>query len=150
MVRGRHPLLLATCGFALAGSLLLASDLVSVWRANEKLSDGDFLEHPSDPELVEASERVLSFPIGNHHDACFFLLAVGDVSSAPALLRAVRRFDETQDGRVCTEVLCFDALKRVTGHDEGSSPRAWSDWWRATGSKMPRSAFPDAPVRVPR
>ena len=123
----------------------LARELV--WIPNQQFGDADFLAHASVAEQVKAAERVLAFPVGNHHDACLLLDAAGDVRAVPALLRGLRWVPEPVDGAVvCTTIHCLDALRRITGHDAGATRKEWSTWWKTTGAALPASAFPAAPI----
>jgi hypothetical protein len=106
----------------LIGGATLVAGLVGAWWqlfgiANRRLNDVDFLEHATEEEAARTAERVLWFPIGNHHDACLMLDAVGDVRAVPALLQALRYNPPQEGGMVCTTLHCFDALRAVTGYD---------------------------------
>lgn len=131
----------------LAGATaLVAATTTAAWRLfwipTQRLGDVEFLERASDDELVDTAERVLWLPFGNHHDACLIVGEAGDVSSVPSLLQGLRYDPPLEDGMVCTTMHCLDALRLITGHDAGSSPEAWEEWWRTTGAALPASAFP--------
>jgi alpha-tubulin suppressor-like RCC1 family protein len=149
----------------IGGAALVAGLFGASWLLfgipNQRLGDVQFLEHATEEEAARTAERVLWFPIGNHHDACLMIDAVGDVRSVPALLQALRYNPPDEGGMVCTTMHCFDALRAVTGYDGGNSREEWVTWWETTGARLPASAFPlgmpsapepapPAPLRVPR
>lgn len=136
-------MLLASCGL---GALAVAGLGGRVWLANHRLGDPDFMANAPARERARVAERVLSFPIGNHHDACLALGEVGDARSIPALIGGLRWVPD--DGS-CTAMHCLDALEGLTGY-EASSREAWSTWWEETGSKLPASALPlpEPPARA--
>jgi hypothetical protein len=63
--------------------------------------------------------------------ACRRLVDVGNASSVPHLIRALRRSPENA---------CVEALKRITGVDVGTTYPAWEAWWNET--------HPDEPLSV--
>lgn len=132
---------------AITGALAAAA----WWRIqlpDRQLSDPDFMANAPPAAQVEAAERVLALPFGNHHDACIILGAHGDARSLPALIGALRWISD--DG-VCTSLHCTEALEQITGYEGADSHEAWQTWWRTTGAKLPLSAFPlPEPPRPPR
>lgn len=72
------------------------------------------------------------------HDACGELLHVGDESSVPHLIRALRFFGDGElplppgVGLVCTQSHCVDALEHITGAKVGISYSSWRAWWETT------------------
>jgi len=71
------------------------------------------------------------------HDACGDLRYVGDVSSVPHIIRALRFFPDeeiagTGRGIVCTQQHCVDVLRKLTGVDVGVSYTSWQKWWEET------------------
>jgi hypothetical protein len=72
------------------------------------------------------------------HDACIMLQDVGDSSSVPHLIRALRFFGDAElplpkgVGIICTHQHCVDALEHITGAKPGISCSSWKRWWEAT------------------
>ena len=71
------------------------------------------------------------------HDACIQLAEVGDQSSIPHLIRALRFFGDAElplpdrVGIICTQQHCVDALESLTGATVGISYQSWKHWWEA-------------------
>lgn len=101
-------------------------------------------------DLKEVAQRVLTCPVGGHHDAFLLLSKVGDAESIPYLLAALRWRPHTEPGdpMPCTKMHCLNALRRITGHDAGLNYSDWATWWASTGSKISPTAFPlnDQPI----
>lgn len=102
--------------------------LLPPWRANTRISDPEWLSTASPQDVAREASAVLRFPLGNHHDACLLLVQAGNASSVPALVHALSRFDESDDGNLCTKDHCLSALRLIAGEDHGSTFRDWSDW----------------------
>jgi hypothetical protein len=104
----------------------------------------------SKDDLKEVAQRVLTCPVGGHHDAFLVLSEFGDAASIPYLLAGLRWQPHTAPGEPmkCTKLHCLEALRAITGHDAGRNYSDWAEWWASTGSKLPRTAFPlnDQPV----
>jgi hypothetical protein len=98
----------------------------------------------SNGELKEVAHKVLTCPVGGHHDAFLHLSRVGDAESIPYLLTGLRWQPYTGKGdvMVCTKSHCLEALRKITGHDAGRNYSDWAEWWASTGSKIPPTAFP--------
>jgi hypothetical protein len=71
---------------------------------------------------------------GDPHDACLGLLSVGDMTSVPFLIDALKAFpdEEPQGGFICTWSHCVEALEHITGAKPGYSHSAWRRWQRAS------------------
>jgi hypothetical protein len=126
------------CCFAAAAFLF-----VMWWIPNQKMAELNWWENASKDELRKVSHQVLRYPIGNHHDAFIVLEKIGNAESVPLLIRALKWQDPPgEDGfTVCTLDHCLSALRSLTGVDQGTSFKAWSEWWKNTGSKKPLEAF---------
>ena len=111
---------------------------------NQKLYDLQWMNTASKEELKKVAHKVLTCPIGRHHDAFVLLLGVGDAESIPYLLTGLRwqPYTRKHDWMVCTKSHCLEALRRITGHDAGLNYSDWAEWWASTGSKLPPTAFP--------
>jgi hypothetical protein len=114
------------------------------WVPNQRLKDLQWMDAASNGELKEVAQRVLTCPVGGHHDAFLVLSRVGDAESIPYLLAALRWQPYTGKGdvMVCTKLHCLEALRKIAGHDAGLNYSDWAEWWASTGSKLPRTAFP--------
>ena len=114
------------------------------WVPNQRLKNLQWMDAASKDELKEVAQRVLTCPVGGHHDAFLVLSRVGDTESIPYLLAGLRWLPDTPKGGVmpCTKMHCLSALRRITGHDAGLNYTDWAEWWASTGSKLPRTAFP--------
>ncbi len=78
------------------------------------------------------------------HDACGSLVTVGDASSVPHLIRALRFFPDVEVsgpgyGVIDTQAHCVEALQRITGERVGYSFSVWKLWWDA---KHPQDPIP--------
>ncbi len=71
----------------------------------------------------KASYQVLSLPSIDHHDAFIVLSKIGDESSVPHLISALRREAPTKAGgmMVCTKVHCLEALANIVNQDAGNN-----------------------------
>jgi len=83
------------------------------------------------------------------HDACGALVEVGDSSSVPHLIRALRLFPDIEikgkpgEGIVCTQGHCVAALERLTGAKVGVSYSSWKRWWDASHPQQPLGGPPN-------
>ncbi len=114
------------------------------WVPNQRLKDLQWMDTASKDDLKEVAQRVLTCPVGVHHDAFLVLFEVGDAESIPYLLAGLRWQPYTGKGGVmpCTKAHCLEALRRITGHDAGLNYSDWATWWASTGSKISPTAFP--------
>lgn len=114
------------------------------WVPNQRLKDLQWMNTASKDDLKEVAQRVLTCPVGGHHDAFLVLFRVGDAESIPYLLTGLRwqPYTGKGGGMPCTKAHCLEALRRITGHDAGRNYNDWAEWWASTGSKLPRTAFP--------
>ncbi len=115
-----------------------------IWHLNRLLYDFNWTSQAKPEEIKVVSQRILLFPVGNHHDAFIFLIDYGDVDSVPYLLRGLAWEADTPEHGVMidTKMCCLDALRRITGHDAGCNYAEWQKWWDEEGSRLPASAFP--------
>ncbi len=139
--KGFLTLLAVVCCICAAAGIVLYHQW---WVPNQKISDLEWMNTASKGELKEVAHRVLTCPVGRHHDAFLLLSGVGDVESIPYLLAGLRWKPYTGKGDMmpCTKMHCLDALRRITGHDAGMNYSDWAEWWASTGSKIPPTAFP--------
>jgi hypothetical protein len=64
------------------------------------------------------------------HDSCLYLIDIGDHSSVPFLIHALRLEPLTPTGSmVCTRRHCLEALQTITHQTLGSTTEAWERWW---------------------
>jgi hypothetical protein len=112
---GAWPALIAAAAFTV---IALIGALWFIWIPNRRLADIEFMERASPEELRLVAERALESPWGNHHDACLLLSRVGNVDSVPALLHSLNGKQPDGDFVECTELHCWEALQKLTGHDE--------------------------------
>lgn len=119
---------------------------LSWWIDFRHMNDWGWHEAASPQERLETAHRFLAFPIGApHHDAALVVAEYRDVRSVPYLLKALERKPPTDAANpvmMCTWVHVLDALRIITGHDEGPNYPAWAKWWSEKGSKLPPGAFP--------
>lgn len=125
----KRRLRICLAGFLVLSALVLIIFKLLWFDPNSKLSDLSFLESASREEVREVSHQILSWPWGNHHDACIYLDAVGNESSVEYLVNALEWVDDSGPGRLasCSLIHCFDALKKITGK-EFNSRREWEEW----------------------
>jgi len=80
---------------------------------------------------------------GDIHDAFLSLGTIGDSSSVPHLIRALRFYPDHEIGPnenvglICTHRHCVDALERITGAKVGISYSSWNAWWQTTHPNQP-------------
>ncbi len=87
--------------------------------------------------LGEPHERLdVATEDGELHDTCGALIHVGDSTSVPHLIRALKLFPDAEpgpnEGSICTRFHCVDALKRITGANPGMSHSSWKQWYQAS------------------
>lgn len=64
------------------------------------------------------------------HDGAGTLLYIGDMSSVPALLRALKDNPPLKDGMmICTTGHILQALRKITNHNAGTTHEEWGAWW---------------------
>jgi len=121
------------------------------WVPNQKMREINWWERASKEEMRRVSHQVLKFPIGNHHDAFIALEKIGNATSVPILIKALKWQDlPDKDGFVvCTTDHCLSALRSLTGVDQGMSFQAWKEWWKDIGSKKPSEAFYPRALKQP-
>lgn len=144
MTRPSKVLLIVLAAGAFACAALSLFLYYQWWLPNQRLKDGEWWESASKRELKETAQKVLTCPVGGHHDAFLLLSEVGDAESIPYLLWGLRWLPDTPKGggMPCTKAHCLEALRRITGHDAGLNYSDWAEWWASTGSKIPPTAFP--------
>jgi hypothetical protein len=149
MTRSAKVLLVALAAAAFAFAALSLFLYYQWWVPNQRLKDLQWMNAASKDHLKEVAQRVLTCPVGGHHDAFLVLSRVGDAESIPYLLAGLRWQPYTEKGGVmpCTKMHCLEALRRITGHDAGRNYSDWAEWWASTGSKLPPTAFPLAEER---
>jgi hypothetical protein len=80
---------------------------------------------------------------GDIHDSFLSLGTIGDSSSVPHLIRALRFYPDAEIGPdehvgvICTQRHCVDALERITGAKVGISYSSWNAWWQSTHPNQP-------------
>jgi hypothetical protein len=69
------------------------------------------------------------------HDPCVHLIEIGDATSVPHLIGALKYFPDREEKEiVCTWDHCVEALEKITGDHPGVSYSAWRRWQ----SRQPR------------
>ncbi len=64
------------------------------------------------------------------HDGAGELLYIGDMTSVPALLRALKDNPPYANGMmICTTGHILAALRKITGHNAGKTYEEWNAWW---------------------
>ena len=64
------------------------------------------------------------------HDGAGTLLHIGDMSSVPALLRALEDNPPMKNGlMICTTEHILQALRKITNHNAGITYEQWAAWW---------------------
>jgi hypothetical protein len=69
------------------------------------------------------------------HDAYIRLAFVGDETSVPRLIRALRWAPDGANGWECTWSHCCEALSAITNQKPGYSYKAWRTWYEANRTK---------------
>jgi len=88
------------------------------------------------PETVrQACHRVIRWFPPAGHDAYIQLAFVGDETSVPRLIRAMRWAPDPDGGWECTWSHCYLALCAITNQAPGPSYRAWRIWYDAHKEK---------------
>lgn len=77
---------------------------------------------------------------GDHHDVFGALIEIGDETSVPYLIGALRWAPTPPAGVVCTWAHCEMALRRITNISFGLDREAWERWWTAHRNE-PRSRW---------
>jgi hypothetical protein len=123
-------------------------------------------------EEQERAERILTLPPAEQraelhrildsaetehvdiHDACIQLNEVGDASSIPHLIRALRIFGDGElplpqgVGIICTQSHCVDTLEHLTGVKVGISYASWATWWDTVHPGQPLDTPPNKRVNL--
>ncbi|MGJ8654278.1 MAG: hypothetical protein ACSHX8_13550 [Opitutaceae bacterium] len=107
----------------------------SLWIPNKRMADLDWMESAPREDIRKNCHAILSFKIGNHHDAFLWLAANGSRESIPLLIQALKWQPEPTEGGLmnCATAHCLDALQSLTAHNAGSSYTEWKEWWDSTG-----------------
>ena len=123
------------------------------WIPRRKLRDPARFENASPEEIRKVCHQALRFPCGCcddvwigrfcDHDVYLYLREHGNADSVPLLIRALRKHDRPgADGLMpCTTSHAIEALRNLTGRQFGMEPEKWHDWWKTTGSELPRANF---------
>lgn len=85
---------------------------------------------PENLEMRELTHR--SMLAGNgQHDGAIWLAEHGDMSSVPALMKALEdnKPPPGEDAAVCTYGHAVDALRKITGRDVGWKYADWKVWY---------------------
>jgi hypothetical protein len=108
------------------------------WLPNKRIGDLAWLKNADDKSQRETAHQVLRLP-GRHHDAFILLGRVGDNTSIPYLISALRwQRDITDDGIMeCTKAHCLEALRRITGTNVGADYEDWAKWQRQNPRPIP-------------
>ena len=120
----------AVCaGLVVAGLLIPAGIIVEYFacRPMRLLRDRQFLGSASQEEIRSLCHRILMWS-PDPHDPFIYLADVGDKSSVPYILWALRWMPES-DSRACTWGHGLGALKMITNADAGDTRAAWVKWW---------------------
>jgi hypothetical protein len=107
--------------------ILMAAGLcadVFIGSPHRRMRDMQWLETAMPEEQRQVAHRILSLPIGNHHDAFLVLIRHGTAASTPYLLNRLKNYGDT-DFIECSHDHCVEALKTITGLDAGYR---YADW----------------------
>jgi len=133
MPRAVKILLLLT----ILGLLVLAVwECASVWWANRTLHSTAWYESANPEEKLRVAHRVISFPIGNHHDAFLLIKEHGDWESVPRLISALKWQQKDPATMPCTTSHCLEALEKLTGASPGPNCEDWVRWWKTEGKQQ--------------
>ena len=107
----------------------------------KRFSDPTWHKSASQTERAEFFHHLIDRHLDGHL-VWLHLRYVGNKASIPRLLE---KFDASgallEDGGSCVADHCLDALRSITGHDEGRTASAWRSWWDEEGSKLPEEDF---------
>lgn len=132
-------LVLGVAAFTTAGALLFYFDY---WKYRQQLASLEWVDAASPADIREASHRVLSWPLGDTHDAPLYLSEVGNIESVPILIRAMRWHVALGVDVQSCEVLGIEpALQSLTGFKGDHDYRKWEAWWSSVGSSLPPEHF---------
>lgn len=123
-------LLILVALFALAALCYLLFRIL--WLApNMRLQDANWLQSATREELRDTCHQVLSWAAGNYHDACIYLIDVGDRSSVPLLMGVLESLDATEPESLpdCSLNHCLEALQVITGESLPRRRDAWELLW---------------------
>jgi len=94
------------------------------------------LDPRADPDTVrQACHTVIRWFPPAGHDAYIRLAFVGDETSVPRLIRALRWAPDPDGGWECTWSHCCEALSAITNQAPGYSYKAWRTWYEANKAK---------------
>lgn len=138
---------LTVLAFATIAAGLSPSVIAETLRASDSPTISEPPSADSDAATMRARarlHRVLDHATsaGNGvHDACIGLATLGDSSSVPHLIRALRLFWDAEPGPnvglECTQMHCVNALETLTGAKVGVSYSSWKAWWEKTHPGIP-------------
>ncbi len=142
-LRNSLKALFVILGISVAGAAVFYWQVVQPLRQHSRLLTVSLPGKKVDPnELRQVAHRCLRWT--SSHDAFLSLVAVGDQTSIPVLIRSLARVEKpNKDGVVvCTSAHCLQALRTVTGEDFGYDVAAWERWYKtrsATSAGNPHS-----------
>ena len=123
------------CAMAAAALVAVASLSAFYFLLLRPIRQLQALDLDADPAtLREACHRAIRFPPAGH-DAYAYLAYVGDETSVPRLIRALRWAPPPDEGWICTWSFCLRALRVITNQDVGRTHEAWEAWYEANGHK---------------
>jgi len=97
-------------------------------------------DQASREKIRRACHKILSYRIGNYHDAFIVIDEVGNKESIPYLIRALKSLHQWPLKNMdlgATVESCSVNLKYFTGMDFGDDYEKWENWWKETGRHLP-------------
>ncbi|HOI56060.1 MAG TPA: hypothetical protein PLP01_12480 [Phycisphaerae bacterium] len=120
---------LALCGAGALGLGAAATFYVGILRPRNLMQSEEFYFNASDEEMQQLCHlTMLWWP--DPHDQFINLWHVGDASSIPYILWALRAMPENGP-MACTWWHGLDALKHITNHSDGNTRQDWVRWYEA-------------------
>ena len=108
---------------------LIGAAYVVCWQPWRALRSLEFLGAASPAEMRSVCHRSLLW-LPDPHDSFVGLVRVGDESSVPYILWALRSMPAT-GFRSCTWVHGIQALETITNNAVGTTRKAWAQWYAA-------------------
>lgn len=103
--------------------------MVTVFAGCRKTMD-DLYQSRDMPEAERRKilHKELENPLGNHHDAFLMIRGIGNETSVPIILKALKPH-LTSGPRVCTAGHGLEALEMTTNQSPGKDYDDWEQWW---------------------
>ncbi|MCK5306734.1 MAG: PQQ-like beta-propeller repeat protein [Candidatus Omnitrophica bacterium] len=118
--------------FLLPILILILFGKIYIYDTHRKFMDINWLHSANPNEQRITAHRTIQSPLGNLHDAFITLMRVGDETSVPYLIGALKWGPNSNKGDsvVCTWAHCREALYKITNFDFGYKYKDWAEWWK--------------------